>query len=138
MAHTVSTESSESGAASRSGRLGTFASLQERNFRLLLTGTTLSNAAHWIQQVTLGWLVYDLTGSGTMLGTLNLFRSLATVGLAPVSGLVIDRFARRSLMLAVSGWMFCVSLTLGIVLSLGYQEVCTCYCSPSSAVSVRH
>jgi MFS transporter, DHA1 family, staphyloferrin A biosynthesis exporter len=103
--------------------LGTFAALEDRNFRLLLTGTTMANAAHWVQQVTLGWLVYDLTGSGTMLGTLNLFRSLATVGLAPVSGIVIDRFARRTLMLLINAWLLCVSLTLGIVLVSGSREV---------------
>src|SRR5262245_13046648 len=70
--------------------VGTFSSLAVRNFRLLLLGTTLSNAGQWIQQVTLGWLVYDMTGSGTMLGTINLVRSFATVGLAPVTGVAID------------------------------------------------
>ena len=33
----------------------------------ILLGTTLSNAGQWILQVTLSWLVYDLTASGTML-----------------------------------------------------------------------
>jgi len=50
-------------------RIGTLAALQIRDYRWLLTGTVLSNASIWIQQVTMGWLVYDLTGSGTMLGT---------------------------------------------------------------------
>ncbi|MDP2953623.1 MAG: MFS transporter, partial [Chloroflexota bacterium] len=64
------------GASSASAeKVGTFASLRLRNFRLLLQGTILSNAAQWIQQVTLGWLVYDLTGSGTMLGSINVVRS---------------------------------------------------------------
>ncbi len=54
--------------------VGPFASLRIRNFRWLLTGTIFSNAAQWIQQITLSWLVYDLTGSGTMLGTVNLVR----------------------------------------------------------------
>ena len=53
-------------------KFGTFAALRVRDFRLLLLGTTLSNAAQWIQQVTLGWLVYELTGSGTALGTISL------------------------------------------------------------------
>jgi MFS family permease len=98
---------------------GTFASLRLRDFRLLLTGTTLSNAGQWIQQVTLGWLVYDLTASGTMLGTINLVRSVATLGLAPVSGVAIDRFARRTLMLAVNAWLFIISLGLGLLLLFG-------------------
>jgi len=54
--------------------------LRIRDFRFLLTGTTLSNLAQWIQQVTLGWLVYDMTGSGTLLGSVNLVRSVPAVG----------------------------------------------------------
>jgi MFS family permease len=57
-----------------------------------------------------------------MLGTLNLFRSFGTVGLAPVSGIIIDRFARRTLMLVINAWLLLVSLTLGIVLVAGYRE----------------
>lgn len=100
---------------------GTFASLRVRNFRLLLGGTTLSNAGQWIQQVTLGWLVYDLTGSGAMLGTINLVRSAATLGLAPAAGVAIDRFPRRTLMLAVNAWLFAISLALGIALLAGQR-----------------
>src|SRR5262245_45600088 len=105
------------------GKLGTFASLRVRNFRLLLIGTTLSNAGQWIQQVTLGWLVYDLTGSGAMLGAINLVRSVATIGLAPVAGVAIDRFSRRTLMLAVNAWLLVISLVLGIVLLSGPARI---------------
>ena len=74
---------------------GAFAPLGLRDFRLLLVGSVLANAAQWIQQVTLGWMVYDLTSSGTMLGTMNLVRSVATVGLAPAAGVAIDDQCRR-------------------------------------------
>jgi MFS family permease len=103
--------------------MGTFDSLRVRNFRLLLIGTTLANAAQWIQQVTLGWLVFDITGSGTALGGINLVRSIATVGLAPVSGLAIDRFPRRNLMLAINAWLLLASLALGLILISGEQAV---------------
>ncbi len=99
---------------------GTFASLRLRNFRLLLTGTTLSNAGQWIQQVTLSWLVYDLTSSGAMLGVINLVRSVATLGLAPAAGVAIDRFSRRTLMLVVNAWLFVISLVLGLTLLTGH------------------
>jgi MFS family permease len=110
-------------AAGPAARIGTFASLRLRDFRLLLIGTTLSNAAQWIQQVTLGWLVYDLTGSGTILGSINLVRSVATLGLAPVAGVLIDRLARRTLMIAVNALLLTISLVLGLVLLSGQREV---------------
>ena len=105
------------------GEIGAFAVLRRPNFRWLLTGTTLSNGAQWIQQVTLSWLIYDLTGSGTLLGTLNLARSLATLGLAPVAGVAIDRLSRRALMFGVNSWLLAISLVLGLALLAGYTAL---------------
>lgn len=104
-------------------KIDTFASLRLRDFSLLLIGTTISNAAQWIQQVTLGWLVYDLTGSGTMLGTISLVWSVATLGLAPLAGAAIDRISRRWLMVSVKVWLLIISLVLGLVLLFGHAEV---------------
>jgi MFS family permease len=100
-------------------QIGTFGALRLRDFRLLLIGTTLSNAAQWIQQVTLGWLVYDLTDSGTALGTINLVRSVAALGLAPVAGVAIDRFRRQRLMLATQVWLLAISFAMGLLLATG-------------------
>jgi len=97
-------------------KVGTFASLRIRNFRFLLVGTILSNAAQWIQQVTLSWLVYNLTGSGTMLGSINMVRSIASLGMIPVAGILIDRVNRRLLMLIANGWLFTITLGLGLIL----------------------
>jgi MFS transporter, DHA1 family, staphyloferrin A biosynthesis exporter len=95
---------------------GTFAVLRESNFAWFLSGTIFSNAAQWIQNVTLSWMIYDLTSSGAMLGTLNLVRSIATVGLAPLAGIAIDRLPRRGLLYAVSTWLFALSFAFGLVL----------------------
>lgn len=86
------------------------------SFAWFLSGTTLMNAGFWIQQVTLSWLVYDLTSSGAMLGTLNLVRSVATVGLATVAGVAIDRLPRRRLLYATSLWLLVVCFVFGLVL----------------------
>jgi MFS family permease len=98
-------------------------SLSIRNFRLLLTGTTLSNAGQWIQQVTLSWLVYDITGSGTILGTINLVRSIASLGMMPMAGILIDRLQRRKLLMLENGFLFTITFTLGILLLLGYSHL---------------
>ena len=55
-------------------RLGTFSSLRHVNFRYLWFGTLFMSGGQWIQHVTLGWLLYDLTGSSILLGVmLNVF-----------------------------------------------------------------
>jgi MFS family permease len=103
-------------------RNDTFAALRLPSFAWFISGTTLSNAAQWIQNVTLSWLVYDLTASGAMLGTLNLTRSIATIGLAPIAGVAIDRFSRRGLLYAANSWLFAISFGFGLVL-LGNPSV---------------
>ena len=105
-------------ASEQSTPPGTFAALHQSNFSWFLLGTVLSNSAQWIQQVTLSWLVYELTASGTMLGSLNLVRSIATLGLAPLSGVAIDRLPGRVLLYATNGWLFTISLIFGFVLLL--------------------
>ncbi len=109
--------------APNAGRPSAFAVLRLANFRWLLLGTTLSNSAQWIQQVTLSWLVYDLTASGTMLGTLNLVRSVATLGLALAAGVAIDRLARRTLMFVTNGWLCAISLALGLALLASHAAI---------------
>jgi len=71
------------------------AALRHRDYRWLWAGTFFSTAAQWIQQATLGWVVYDLTGSAALLGAVLGVRAIPMLLLAPVSGLVADRFERR-------------------------------------------
>ena len=104
-------------------KIGPFASLRLRDFRLLLMGTLFSNAIQWIQQVTLSWVVYDITGSGTILGSLNLVSSMSSLGMIPVAGLLIDRLNRRNLMLVSNGWLLLITLALGLILVTGHSHI---------------
>ncbi len=74
---------------------GAYAALRIRNFRFLLTGTVFVNAATWTQVVAMSWLVYHLTESGTILGSINLLRSLASISIIPLAGLLIDKYDRK-------------------------------------------
>ena len=48
--------------------MSTRSALSHRNFRILWLGSVFGSIAHWVQQVTLGWVGYELTGSVAMLG----------------------------------------------------------------------
>jgi predicted MFS family arabinose efflux permease len=78
--------------------VGPFTVFRQANFRWFFLSTILANCATWTQDVTLSWLVYDLTASGAMLGTMSLVRTIATLGLSPMAGIAIDQRSRRSLM----------------------------------------
>ncbi len=90
---------------------------------MLFAGTTLSNAAQWIQQVTLNWLIYDITGSGTLLGTVNLVRSVASLTMIPAAGILIDRLKRRNLMMINNYWLLIITAGFGVILLLGLDQM---------------
>jgi MFS family permease len=103
--------------------VGPFTVFRQANFRWFFLSTILANCATWTQDVTLSWLVYDLTASGAMLGTMSLVRTIATLGLSPMAGIAIDQRSRRSLMLLTSGWFVVINASLGLFLSAGITQV---------------
>jgi len=109
--------------ASTLSNAGFFAPLSFRNFRFLLGGTFLTNAAQFIQNVTINWLTYYLTGSGAMLGYVNLARAAGSLGIIPAAGVLIDRLDRRKLMLMINCWLFIITLVLGLLLVFGRPQL---------------
>jgi MFS family permease len=104
-------------------KVSVFASLSIPNFRWLLGGSVLSNAIMWIQQVTLSWLVYDLTGSGAILGSINLIWTISSVLMMPFTGIMVDRFNRRKLISIENYSLFLITFTLGLLLFLGHKNI---------------
>jgi MFS family permease len=76
-----------------------FGALTVRDFRYLWVGTFSSQIGLWVQQVALGWLAYDLTGSATFLGVVAMARSIPSVLLILPAGVFADRWDRRRLVL---------------------------------------
>jgi MFS family permease len=101
--------------------LGRFAStlapLRHRDFRRLWAGTFFATAGQWVQQATLGWVVYDVTGSASVLGAVLGIRAIPMLLLAPVSGLVADRFDRRYALALSQLLMVVISIALSALLA---------------------
>ena len=96
----------------------TFAPLKHRDFRRLWTGTFFATAAQWIQQATLGWVVYEVTRSPTLLGAVLGVRAIPMLLLAPVSGFVADRYDKRKGLAASHCLMLVISLAMAVLLAL--------------------
>jgi MFS family permease len=73
--------------------------LRYRDVRLFLAGRFLSAMAVQIQNVAVGWLVYDITRSPLALGLVGLAEFLPAVGLALFTGHVADHYDRRRIMI---------------------------------------
>ncbi len=119
----MTTQESNPITSQASNPASTFSVFGQPDFRWLFLGNVLANAAQWIQQVTMSWLVYEWTSSGAVLGSLSLVSTFATLGLAPLAGVAIDRLSRRRLMLFTNSWSLVINLALGLTLLTGLTQV---------------
>jgi MFS family permease len=111
-------------AAASPGILGSvFSSLRHRNYRLLWLASFSMGAGQWIQQVTLGWLLYDLSGSPVLLGALNGLRAAPFLISGPIAGVVADRMDRRRLLLIYAPILVIATALMGVLVSAGLAEV---------------
>jgi MFS family permease len=74
--------------------------LGHRNYRLFFAGQLISLIGTWMQSVAQSWLAYRLTGSAVLLGLVGFSSQIPAFVLAPVGGVVADRFDRRRTLVA--------------------------------------
>ncbi len=101
----------------------TLAPLRHRDFRRLWTGTFFATAGQWIQQATLGWVVYEITRSPSVLGAVLGVRAIPMFVLAPISGYIADRYDKRRALAASQFLMVVISLALSLALAFDAVEV---------------
>src|SRR3989304_8794374 len=80
-------------------------------------------AGQWIQQVSLGWLVYELTSSSVLLGVLNGLRALPFLVAGPIAGVAADRMERKRLMLWTQYVLVVTALGMGVLVGSGLLKV---------------
>ena len=73
-----------------------FEALRHSEYRLLWIGNVFSSMATWMDQVTRGWLIYELTNSSFQLGLVRGVQALPILLLAPIAGSTADRYSRKS------------------------------------------
>jgi MFS family permease len=73
--------------------------LADRRFGPYLAGNFTSSVGNWFQNLAAGIVVYELTGSNTLVGMVSVLQFLATLALSPWSGSLADRFDRRKLLI---------------------------------------
>jgi MFS family permease len=73
--------------------------LRHRNFRLFFGGQTISLVGTWMTRIATSWLVYRLTKSSLLLGTVSFAGQIPTFFLAPFAGVLVDRWERRQVLL---------------------------------------
>lgn len=72
---------------------------RNRDFRQLWLGQVVSQMGDWFDTIALYTIVLNLTGSGRAVGLVLVARFLPSVVVGPASGVIADRFSRRSIMI---------------------------------------
>lgn len=71
-----------------------------RPFRMLWLGQVVSQMGDWFDTIAVYTLALQLTGSSRSVALIMVARFLPSVVMGPLSGVVADRFSRRSIMIA--------------------------------------
>ena len=96
-------------------RLRAFQALGHRDYRLLWYSQVFASLGVWMDQVTRGWLIYELTDSALQLGMVRGIQAIPFLFLSPVAGSVADRYPRRFLVVAAqfaNGFIFTATAAL--------------------------
>ncbi|MGH9710354.1 MAG: MFS transporter, partial [Candidatus Acidiferrales bacterium] len=95
-----------------------FRALRYRNFQLFFAGQLISLIGTWMDNIAEAWLVYRLTGSSLLLGTVAFAGQIPVFLLAPIGGMVADRWDRRRVVIATqSASMVLAGILAGLTLS---------------------
>jgi MFS family permease len=97
--------------------------LLHRNFQLFFGGQLISLIGTWIQNIAQAWLVYRLTGSALLLGSVGFASQILVFLLAPLGGLAADRFNRQRIVMAMQTASMLLAFTLARLTLSGKVQV---------------
>lgn len=100
-----------------------FRALRHRNYRLFFSGQIISLVGTWMQSVAQSWLVYRLTGSSLLLGLVGFASQIPVFLLAPIGGLVADRYSRHRIVIGTQTSAMILACVLSALTLLGNIRV---------------
>jgi MFS family permease len=100
----------------------TFSSLQVPNFRTYYLGQTASMVGTWVRRTALGWVIYEMTGSRAMLGTVMGLALLPMFLLSPLAGTIADRVDKRKMVILTQLLASATSAATALLIMAGWAE----------------
>src|SRR6516225_583787 len=89
--------------------------LRHRNFQLFFAGQMISLVGTWMQTVAQSWLVYRLTGSTLLLGTVGFAGQIPVFLVAPIGGVIADRTNRHRVVIATQTASMILAFSLSLL-----------------------
>jgi MFS family permease len=100
-----------------------FSALRSRNYALFWVGSFVSNVGTWMQTVALGWLIYEMTGSASWLGTVSFAANAPALFAGLVGGAVADRADRKLLLVGTQAVAAAAAFLLALLTLRGSLEI---------------
>ncbi len=100
----------------------TFAALKYRNYRLWFVGQLASLVGTWMQTTAQGFLIFQLTHSPAYLGYVAFASGIPTWVLMLYGGVIIDRMARRNLLVITQTSMMILAFILAGIIRAGLVQ----------------
>ena len=101
--------------------------IAHRDYRFLWVGNFFANTAHWLQLLTLGWLVKDLTegeaSSALLVVGVGGVSALPGLIVGPVGGALGDRLDRRKLVMSIQCFMAAFAFAFAWMVRAGAADV---------------
>src|SRR5271168_4729679 len=97
--------------------------LRHRNFQLFFSGQLISLIGTWMQSVAQSWLVYRLTGSALLLGSVGFASQIPVFLFAPLGGITADRLNRRHIVIATQTAAMVLAFILAVLTLTGKVHV---------------
>jgi MFS family permease len=97
--------------------------LRHRNFQLFFSGQLISLIGTWMDNIAEAWLVYRLTGSSLLLGTVAFAGQIPVFLLAPIGGMVADRWNRQRVVIATQASSMVLAGILAVLTLTGRVKV---------------
>jgi MFS family permease len=97
--------------------------LRHRNYRLFFGGQGISLIGTWMTRVATGWLVYRLTKSAFLLGIVSFSGQIPTFILAPIAGVLVDRWNRHRVLVVTQTLAMVQSFAMATLALTGVIQV---------------
>ena len=105
------------------GLPATLRALKHRNFQLFFGGQLVSVTGTWMQTVAQSWLVYRLTGSTLLLGTVGFASQIPILLVAPLGGTMADRHDRQRIVIGTQTASMVLAFLLAALTLTGKVQV---------------
>ena len=96
---------------------------RSRHYLLFWSGSFVANVGVWMQQIALGWLVYDMTRSASVLGAISFCGNLPVLLLGLLGGAIVDRANRRTVIVCAQTGFALAALALALLTFFGHLQI---------------